>query len=518
MAVATFHPSSDGSRFEVHSRVSSSVPKMIVKSAHRAEIARWVQTIKLNIEYYSKTGQEPSGGELRSAPSKSDSLNSGPSSTTVASLPPTDSFLNARLSRTATQLSGLNISRLPGASSRARPPSPAGTAGTETMDEDDGLETISMLDMTDKDSFVGGTASNAATSAGMPHANTFDMGVLNLKAQIELTQQLIDSVVTPPTSTSASPERGAPMIRTRSRQQAVKDALKSSLATLGTQISQQNIMSQDRERYLLGRIQREVQARHVWEENMLAVAQQQADTDLQLREAAKDNEKKRKALRQARGVLAGLGGGAAIGLPTSPGMEGGTPVSNGPGMLDVALGSATTQATTASYHTPISSPTFNQGPISNIQEVHDAVVAAGGAGPDSDDEDEDEFFDAIEQNTIPNLRTYDSIANPAKERAGTPKLERAPPPFHPVVEVVQQPQPSQGITQPRQGTTQPRQGATQPRHETIQEMLARRSLQPYQNVRERLPIDDDKRPSVSCTLQSLWDCRLQTDGRQCGAS
>ena len=105
---------------------------------------------------------------------------------------------------------------------------------------------------------------------------------------------------------------------------------------------------------------------------------------------------------------------------------------------------------------------------SNIQEIHDAVVAAG-AGSDSEDGDDDEFFDAIEQNAFPNLKLYDSIAHPEKERPGTPLNTRKP--SHTEVE------------KSHKGT--------------IKELLARQSLQPYLQVRAKLPIDDDKRPSVS---------------------
>ena len=268
----------------------------------------------------------------------------------------------------------------------------------------------------------------------MPHNATFDLGVLNIKAQIDSTQELVDSIAASATSANPSLELGAHrMIRTNSHQEAVKDAIRASLATLGNLITQQGIMSHDRERYLLGRITREVEARKLWEENMMAVAQQQQDADRQLTEAARDNEKKRKALRQARGVLAGLSGGAS--LPVSP-MGGdlstpvGPPSSVGPGILDVALGSATTANASSGVLSPLSPGGANRGSTSGIQEAHDAVVAAG-ADSDSDNEDDDEFFDAIEQNAIPNLKEHRSIAYPEKDRPGPPLAERNPP----VVEV-----------------------------------------------------------------------------------
>ena len=461
MAVATLHPSHDGSRFEVHSKVSSSVPKFIVKSAHRAEIARWIQMLKLNIEFYSQGGKPAPPVEPKAAlsrrPISRNIQAEKPLTSSIASLPPTDTFLSAKLAGTAT---GLSLRRHPSA---------------ETDGMTDGGDTISLIDEADKDSLIGGREQQVG-SHGIPHESAFALGVLSIKEQIEATQQLFESIVSPLSSSSATPERGGPRLdRTNSRQQA-KDSLRSSLSTLGSLVSQQTIMSKDRERYLLGRINREVEARKLWEENMMAIAQQQQDMDKQLSDAARDNEKKRKALRQARGVLAGLGGSNLPSLPTSPvgggnaSTSAGPPSSVGPGILDVALGSATTRTASAGMPTAMSPGGFPHGSISNIQEVHDAVVAAG-AGSDSEDGDDDEFFDAIEQNTIPNLRLYDSIAYPReKERSGTPVIDKE-------TSVSDVKQPDRG---------------------TIKDLLARKSLEPYHHVRERLPIDDDKRPAVSC--------------------
>nr|XP_018260745.1 oxysterol-binding protein [Kwoniella dejecticola CBS 10117]OBR82903.1 oxysterol-binding protein [Kwoniella dejecticola CBS 10117] len=446
MAVATLHPSTDGSRFEVHSKISSSVPKFIVKSAHRAEIARWVQSIRLNIEYYQKKGT--SEGQ----PKRSMSMNQDKQP--VPSLPPADSFLSPKLQRSTTGLSGLSVPA-PFADGSKRDMSSSRTALTE----DDATEILSVFENADNNSLVG----SGDQHSGIPHETSYDLSVLNIKAQLDMTSQLVDSIVTPPTSTNASPVRGGgqEMIRSSSRQQAVKEALKQSLSTLSNMISQTNIMTADREKYLLNRVQREVEARHLWEENMLTVAQQQAEADRQLTEAAQDNEKKRKALKQAKEVLANLAGSAAgIGelpsLPTSPGLP-----DQRSAVIDQTL---LNKATAALPKTPTKPSLTPRPSIPNIQEAHDAIVAAEGAS-DDEDEDDDEFFDAIETGTIPNLKLYDSIAHPEKERPGTPTaLERG--------------------------------------------SFSLESLEPYLHVRSKLPIDDDKRPSVS-----LWSILKSSVGK-----
>ena len=486
MAKASLHPSHDGSRFEIHSRTSASVPKMIVKSAHRAEITRWVQTIWLNIEFYSQQEDQPakaseviekkaSQSSKRAASFNSSASDKQPILSAVAALPPTDNFLSPKLQRTVT---GLSLHSKAAGTSRRRERSPAHTSGTETMDE--AGESLSIFEAAEKDSMLG-DGEHRPASYGIPHEAHFDLNLLNIKAQIETAQQLVDSIVTPPSSRDTT---SLQLARSPSRQYAVKDALRSSLATLAIQISQQNIMSQDRERYLIGRIHRETEARRLWEENMLTVAEQQEEMDRQLTEAARDNEKKRKALRQARGVLAGLGGATAP-SPPAPFPDSASSQTF-PGVLEAPI-AATVRSSPGGGAPPTSPPSTGmaraRASISNIQEVHDAVVAAG-AGSDSEDGDDDEFFDAIEQNTIPNLRLHESIAHPGKERAGTPVSESE------VSTVASQ--------------TQPQRGA-------IKEYLARNSLEPYLHVRNKLPIDDDKRPPVSCEC-SFGAGRGEVDG------
>lgn len=439
MGVATLHPSSDGSRFEVHSQVHSSAPKMIVKSSHRGEIARWIQALKLNIEYHSQreqTTQKPLGSPEKRAQSFSSTAPSlAKIRTAIAPELPADRFLSPSLQKSASALTPTSMIR--------RGSSPAGSViGT------DGGDAISIFEPADKGSMAG-TGDERQLSAGVPHESEFDMALLNIKAQLEMTEQLVDSVADASSNSQPAPKS--------SGEQAIKEALRQSLKTLSVLVSQQNIMSKDRERYYVGRIQREVEARKLWEENMLTVAQQQAETDAQLHEAALVNERRRKALKQAKGVLAGLSAGTGVSLPSTPAFE--TPLKSAMN-LDSAL------------KTPPSG-TFSPGPetsIAQMQDIQQAREAVEAADSDSEDDD-DEFFDAIESNNIANLSMHESIANPDKERAGTPRTDNM---FE------------KQLTAPKPGSKK------------ITDLLARQSLQPYLHVRSKLPIDDDKRPSVSC--------------------
>jgi hypothetical protein len=408
---------------------------MLCKSSHRGEIARWIQAIKLNIEYHSQrehTSQKPlhASPEKRAMSFSSTAPSLGKIQTAMVPDLPSDQFLSPSLQRSAGAITSANMAR--------QNSSPGGS-----VVETDAGDSLSLLEAADKGSVLG-AGDDQQLSAGVPFENEFDMAVLNIKAQLDMSIQLVNSVVDAPGSSSSR----------SSDQEAIKQALQQSLQTLSVLISQQHIMSQDRERYFVGRIQREVEARKLWEENMLTVAQQQADMDEQLHQAAKVNEKKRKALRQAKGVLAGLSAGS---LPNSPALE---QPKNLAFDLDSALKSPPSGTFSPAAGTSISN-------IAEIQQAHDAVAAA-----DSDSEEEDdEFFDAIEQNTIVNLSMHESIANPDKERAGTPRTGN-------LIE--------KQLTAPR------------PDSKKITDLLARQSLQPYLHVRNKLPIDDDKRPSVSC--------------------
>lgn len=453
MAVSIVTPTNDNSRFELHSKVSSSVPKILVKSSHRGEIARWVQAIKLNIEYYGKTGRQASTSSATSpssvAPARQGSISSenanSNATNTINTMPPTDHFLNSNLTSTTSGMSGTSLTTgRPAASSRKR----------NDIEDDN----ISIFEAADDRSILDNA--DQVGSAGVPHEGVFDMGVINIKTQLELTDQLVGSIFVP-----SGVVHSVEMTRTPSSQQAVKDALRNSLQTLSTLVSQQQVMTQDRERYLLGRIDREVEARRMWEENMLTVAKQQAETDKQLNEAARQNDRHRRALKQAKEVLGGIASSGS--LPTSPFSED-APGTAGSGIaLQLPPNTAATTNTEGTFR---SARSYRQSiSISNVQEV---AAALEDVDVGSDDEDEDEFFDAIETGALPNLRQYDSIANPDGARPGTPTTAEKQ------VEMVL-PKVTKG---------------------TIQEYLARKSLEPYLHVRNRLPIDDDKRPSVSCEL------------------
>lgn len=484
LATAFLRPSSDGTRFEVSSAVTTSVPKIIVKSNVRGEIARWIQAIRLNIEFYQKGKKVAPPAADRSAARSVYAASTAPSVGTVPAsekalgsalndLPPTDQFLNPSLNRSPTVMSRVSAKSEKG-SKRSRIKKAFGRKPRDTDGNTDGNTTGS-------EEVIGATSSNGDDDGpgdeSLPHESDFELNMLNLKAQLELTDQLLDSIVTPPSTPDVT--------ASASRQSQVKQTLRESLNIVNNLVSNRHEMTLDREKYLLNRLKREVQARKLWEENLLAVAQQQAETDRQLTEAARDNEKKRRALKQARTALADLTsqpGSPQLGadmVETPLSEHGSGPLAEGvrsPTNVEFGVLPATVRSSKRASSLSMRNSMSRQSRRSlSIQELHDAVASAN----DSEDDD-DEFFDAIESGTLPNLRTYDSMVQDAARDS-----------------VDATPSSSQLVTQS---------GAAG--GHTIADFLARPSLEPYNHVRHRLPIDDDKRPSVS-----LWSILKSSIGK-----
>jgi hypothetical protein len=481
LATANLTQTEDGMRFEISSAVSTSVPKISVKS-DRAEIVRWVQAIRLNQDYYSTGGRK----KIDRVPSSSNTTKSPSINSHMNELPPADTFLHPGLKRSGTVLSGISSSTTTPQSPRViRKPSAQSTIPPATGNVTSSDAASSFADQ-------GSLYDDREDSQGhsIPYESEFSLGMLDLDARLKLTQELVGSIVTPPSSAKNSPDPSRPASSTTSRQQEVKDALRDSLVSITALVHKQHEMALEREKFFQTRIKREVQARKLWEDNLLAVAEQQAETDLQLKEAAKDNERKRRALRQARGVLAEF----SLSTPASPGGEpsvlagnnvvetperensvdlGAPPTGVSGSQLSASLRNTLTRGGHGSRRSFSLTKSKSRASIS-AQEFSDVVAAI-----DDSEDDDDEFFDAIETGTIPNLKMYDSIAHP--ERPSTPSAETP--------------------AANKDAHAQAKEG-------TIAQLLARESLEPYNHVRHRLPIDDDKRPSVS-----LWSILKSSIGK-----
>ena len=234
----------------------------------------------------------------------------------------------------------------------------------------------------------------------------------------------------------------------------------------------QEIVS-NREDYLVRRYEQEIQAKHLWEENIRTLAQQHAVLEAQLQEAALENARKRKALREVRDTYGSTPSNlASPALMASPGpSRGGTVTAQSAGISSVVVAAAASQGAGADQVATIQSrrgdpmPTLNAAALKLDDPALPIPVSAsmslGGTEQDGVDDADDEFFDAIESGNLPGLK----IEDPA-EQGQTDRDSRAAAP----------------------SSLQPDKG-----------QLKKHGVEAYQRLRSVMPIGKDDRPSVS-----LW--------------
>ncbi len=268
----------------------------------------------------------------------------------------------------------------------------------------------------------------ARKKRGIPHESEFVVVANSLATQAQLGSDLARSLG----SSSGAGGGGGETV----------GALQQCTAALTPLFQRYQTMVAEREAYLLRRYEQEIQAKHLWEENMRTLAQQHAEMEAALKEASEENARKRKALREARGstLLSPTASHADIGSALAvPGAVGAGAAMAAGGLQSPISedGSGPLTARTMSAfggggdNTPLATP-------SNVQD--DAM------------DDDDEFFDAIESGNLP-LTVEKEIHSPTVERTNglDPELRNSLP------------------------------------------------VEPYRHLRKKLPIGKDERPSVS-----LW--------------
>lgn len=337
-----------------------------------------------------------------------------------------------------------------GSSDPSRQPSPAGSFG----DRDGSI-------MGDDETFNG-------DAEGVPRVDDFELLANATKAQLELTVQLLASLIVPSRDELAPPadpnSRPSSIHSSTGRQADVKDALRGSLASLGGMLNEYTDVVAQRERYFVRKYEREIDAKRLWEENMKEVAAQHAAIELELQKVGRDNTRRKRALQEVRATLATspalspalsyadldtslaqlpLDGDAILPPPLTP-----SPSSNL--RLNVISTGSRGRAASGSFSPArmrMRSATMHTlNPVELEQLVDSALV---GEADDDSEEDEEEFFEAIESGSLP------------------------------IVE--------EGLVV---------------RAKLAEKYIVDMDLAPYQgykNLRQRLPIDNDNRPPVS-----LW--------------
>jgi hypothetical protein len=275
-----------------------------------------------------------------------------------------------------------------------------------------------------------------------PHEESFQLLANSVRAQMEATEQLLDSLVIPSnppnTSTLNMPARPA----TTSRQLEVKNALRHSLRRLSSMMDEYTSQIADREKWHQCRYESEIQAKKLWEENMREVATQQVAMEEEFRKVASESARRKKALRSVRASIGAysptrasqFGSSQVLGASTSD--IGDTEDMN----ASVISGTKSTSSASRLRSVSITSP-----PPPEIEDAIEKVV------DEESTDSEDDFYDAIESGSVV-LKVDNPIADPFNQ------------PWAPSETVID--------TEPYQG---------------------------YAELRRQLPITSDDRPPVS-----LW--------------
>lgn len=472
---------SDKHRFEVIADPPSgslkSSSRLYLRGSHPVERARWLQVLQQTADFF----------DLERSNSRSESIHSigtgkdvgGPSANVPAGTPfqvpsrsttpfrgipspgPIFTRPNLNLAASASSMAPIKTQSSRVSSDKfAEPKTPFEAKSPIELKSPQNIEEKTPSIMT-KDSHTPSEEQadlDLSQSATLPFQNELPLVSNSLRTQLELSQQLI------------------PSIQSADAQTAAKESLQTSLSLF----ADFETMVSEREAYLTRRYEQEIQAKRLWEENIKTLAQQYADMEAQLQEAAQENAKRRKALREVREAY----GASASGLNSplaSPGLHPATP-SRGP--LGVAAGAtagaAVGAATVSAFGKNQTGPVRPSAQRGALQFDKSGIPSSGSSSrqgiqsfPSSTDLDElddadDEFFDAIESGNLPGLRVEDATTD-----TGVRAVEG---------------QPKDTITKKNS------------------QLWA--GVQPYVKLRDCMPIGKDDRPSMS-----LWSILKNNIGK-----
>lgn len=361
----------DKLRFEIHPHAPSATghsvagQKWYMKANHPGEVARWVQMINRSIEFY----QQRDRSQLPPANSDADSIQSN--SKRTKSLRSSVDMLRGWSARSTHSANRSRVSINQPAPPVESDASPV-TRETEAADspEDDSR-----------------SQSSASTeSSQVPHGDQFQLQCRTMQMEIDLARQLLDQLALPD---------GSP------RFMEIKSTLERSLSTVKDSIDRYSTMADEREAWYAARVEREADARRMWEENVVTLANQSEQVERELVRSVQINKGQRRVLR----TLLGASGHDEPPTPRAtievipPVEEQGPPASASPVLPPATLDrpDAPTQITIPeAVPAPLRSPLATQLVTSETENI---------MGDDSDDE----FFDAIESGAISNLPSYASI-------------------------------------------------------------------------------------------------------------
>jgi hypothetical protein len=358
---------SDKLRFEIHSALRNgdgAAQKWYMKANHQVEGTRWVQAIQRTIDWYKKDG---GGSDVDSFVSGKLAPFDGASVRTSTSSAPKSFFRNRSSHKASPTPSMIDHGS-------GEPSNRSGNLGEHSETED------MPSDMESK-----------APSGGddePPYQADFELQYNAATAQMELTTELFSALSNYPPSSPKSDE--------------THTALKDSYAQVQVLFREYARMVQEREAWFNTRIVRERERAGVWEQSLQVVVQEGEVLETELKRTLrgiKDNRKSRRFSMIPDG--AGVEGSDTFGIPT------------------INVRRRTIAASPASEEPGPSTPT-----AVNIHYGAGATLGPISASPpaqadtDEEEDEEDEFFDAIESNTLPNLVVSATLTSPINSTQG----------------------------------------------------------------------------------------------------
>ncbi|KAI0770918.1 hypothetical protein BD413DRAFT_678945 [Trametes elegans] len=380
-AVLIVPSGTSGLRFEVHSTPSrghSSVQKWYLKANHPVEATRWINAIHRSIEIAKQ------GEQMGRRSGESDATSLRPSASIGGA-----SRYTKRKDRTPPTLHSAPSSAADDVDDSGdasdRKGAPPDTAGVHE----------------DGDS----SSDSASTQQTPPHANAFELQGNSLLAQVDLTSQLLSSL---PNQVPGSP-----------RAIELSKALDETFHSVSGMLTEYVHMVKDREEWYKSQLERERERQNIWEESLQAVVREGDRLEQELRSRFR---------RRSRAPSASAGQGEPLrwrtsqifGSPMTPTVESagqaaeGLPAGGG-GEVQSPM-EITSPALTAAQRSPTQQPAIPSPSLSATARSFGLIKSPGTVMSEEDEEaltdEEDEFFDAIEANTLPNLVITKSLIQP----------------------------------------------------------------------------------------------------------
>lgn len=415
-AVLKTTPGSGGLRFEVHSmptRGNHGVQKWYMKANHPVEASRWVQALTKGIQWARREAERQSE-------------ESEVSSLLAPSTRGTSSTWTRRTSHQGPESTGSSI------------------AGGDEIREGGGTPPRLKPPSSDEhDSYIKGQETEASSSVAEsenlpPHNGSYDLHANTTVTQMELNAQLLQNL--PVASTAGD----------------LKSALIDSFNTTRNLLTEYVQMGREREEWWKDKLERERERQSVWEESLQAVVR---EGEIMEKELRTNSRRRSKTFTTDSGYLTVSEMGTIRNRPSTLGLEPPleVPAQEAEAPVQVVESPEPTPTPTKRMSIPPEKPTRPPPPppvpeaipapvpvpvmitppatSSTIRQVSLArrvssmssppprplSLLMGATSPKSkgdedemDTDDEDEFFDAIESNTLPNLVITDSLAGRGK--------------------------------------------------------------------------------------------------------